>query len=395
MDAKAINESEQLKKLYRYNILNAAPEESFDKIAQLAATVYGGKGAVICFLNSGDCFFKSTVNIDFNINDVGIRVFFRSIIQANKIFAKDLQSPFETIPANCNSAIATAIDLLASIPLRTSNGNAIGVLCVFGSKQAKFEDSRFTVLTTLASIIMDKLAFRISRGNAIRAQSDLINIAIHDMKNPLTSIRLYAQLMQRETSDDTLKTLHAMAGKILKSTEQLLSNLNDLINVSQIDDGAMKLDMKPCKLQGILDDLINDYQIVFEQKGQTIVYKSNLEKYVLADQGRLREVFDNLLSNAAKYAYPGGKIMVIASEEDSWAKVEFRDDGQGLSEDDKRKIFTKFAKLSSVPTGKESSNGLGLSIAKILVELHNGKISAESEGKNRGTSFFVRIPLVS
>lgn len=107
----------------------------------------------------------------------------------------------------------------------------------------------------------------------------------------------------------------------------------------------------------------------------------------------MQEVFENLLSNAIKYSYPDSEITVAALEQENYAVVEFRDQGQGLSDSDMKNLFRKFTKLSAVPTGKERSNGLGLSIVKTLVELQKGKVWASSPGKNKGSSFFVAIPL--
>ena len=105
-------------------------------------------------------------------------------------------------------------------------------------------------------------------------------------------------------------------------------------------------------------------------------------------------MFHNLLSNALKYSYPDSDINIFVSRNCTSVDVEFRDEGQGLDEDDINKLFTRFAKLSSKPTGKETSNGLGLSICKSFVEMHNGKIYANSPGKDMGTSFFVSLPLI-
>ena len=102
----------------------------------------------------------------------------------------------------------------------------------------------------------------------------------------------------------------------------------------------------------------------------------------------------NLLSNAIKYSYSNSTIKIIAKKIDDFVEIEFKDQGQGLNDEDAEKLFKKFAKLSSKPTGRESSNGLGLSICKSLVELHRGQIFAKSPGKELGTSFFISLPII-
>jgi signal transduction histidine kinase len=109
----------------------------------------------------------------------------------------------------------------------------------------------------------------------------------------------------------------------------------------------------------------------------------------------LLEVFENLLSNAIKYSYPNTTITIAVNRSGQQAVVSFQDQGQGLSEEDMQKLFTKFARLSSTPTGKERSNGLGLAIVKTLIELQGGKVWATSAGKDKGATFFVSLPLFS
>ena len=132
-----------------------------------------------------------------------------------------------------------------------------------------------------------------------------------------------------------------------------------------------------------------------EKKSQTI--ELDLAQNCLAelDIERMREVFENLVSNAVKYSPKGKRIQVSlmqASEET--VRIAVKDEGQGLTEADKEKLFGKFQRLSARPTGGESSTGLGLSIVKQLVELHGGKVWAESEGKDNGATFFVELPLL-
>jgi len=115
---------------------------------------------------------------------------------------------------------------------------------------------------------------------------------------------------------------------------------------------------------------------------------------------RMREVFSNLISNAIKYS-PHGKTITVRygySESDSESKrvlIAVKDEGQGLSDLDKQKLFGQFQRLSARPTGGESSTGLGLWIAKQFVEKHGGRIWAESEGKGKGTTFFVELPVTT
>lgn len=113
----------------------------------------------------------------------------------------------------------------------------------------------------------------------------------------------------------------------------------------------------------------------------------------MADSQLLYEVFENLISNAIKYSSSGKTIEVVLSSREADAIITVRDEGEGFSEEDLKKIFGKFQTLSAKPTNGEPSTGIGLFIVKQIVELHQGKIWVESQGKGKGATFFVQLPL--
>jgi len=385
------NEQDRLRKLYKYDILNTPPEDAFDKIAKLAMEFFEVAGAFISFVDEKTVFLKSDTTGHFerytNRTD---SLCSWAILQDTVAVINNIEEATEILE-NPEHLKALGIGFYAAAPLQTPDGYKIGALCVSHPTAKYPSEKQLEMLKSLASIVMDELKFRLATRNAVRVQTDLMNAAVHDLKNPLTSIKLYAQLIQREAKEN--KGTQAMTERIIKSSDFILSSLNDLLNLSQIEDGEMKLKIEPCVLDSLLKDLLMDFEIIANQKKQRVVFENTIQRPVAGDKARLREIFENLLSNASKYAYADTTINLIAKEVDNKALIEIRDQGQGLSEQDMKKLFKKFARLSSVPTGKEGSNGLGLSIVKTLVELHSGKIWAESQGKEKGSSFFIALPL--
>jgi signal transduction histidine kinase len=116
---------------------------------------------------------------------------------------------------------------------------------------------------------------------------------------------------------------------------------------------------------------------------------------VEGDEDWLRQVLENLLGNAIKYSPPRRSIFLSVARAGGSVRVEVRDEGPGLTEDDRAKIFGRFQRLSARPTGGESSTGLGLSIVKQLVERHHGRVWAESPGRGQGSSFLVELPALA
>lgn len=386
-----LNEQDRLRKLYKYDILNTPPEDAFDKIAKLAMELFEAAGAFISFVDKETVFLKSDTTGHFErFTDRADSLCSWAILQDTAMVINDIEKASEILEDPMGLKVL-GVGFYAAAPLLTPDGYKIGALCVSHPEPKYPSDKQIEMLQSLASIVMDELKFRLATRNAVRVQTDLMNVAVHDLKNPLTSIKLYAQLIQREAKEN--KSTQAMTERIIKSSDFILSSLNDLLNLSQIEDGEMKLKIEPCTIDLLLKDLLSDFEIIANQKKQRVIFENTIHRPVAGDKVRLREIFENLLSNASKYAYADTTINLIAKEVDDRALIEIRDQGQGLSEQDMKKLFKKFARLSSVPTGKEGSNGLGLSIVKTLVELHSGKIWAESEGKEKGASFFIALPL--
>jgi signal transduction histidine kinase len=142
----------------------------------------------------------------------------------------------------------------------------------------------------------------------------------------------------------------------------------------------------------MLSDVVMANRSQAERKKQTLLLVSPPHQKWNCDPDRLREAIDNLVSNAIKYSPVGGRIELAMSVAADGACISVKDEGAGLTTDDMARVFGRFQRLSAKPTAGEGSTGLGLSIVKRIVELHDGKVSAESEGPGRGATFTIRLP---
>jgi signal transduction histidine kinase/Tfp pilus assembly protein PilF len=240
--------------------------------------------------------------------------------------------------------------------------------------------------------------------HASELKTELLHIAAHDLKNPLTAIMTFAELTKEQPND--LEFVKQSASDIYKSALQMFNLVKSLLERAALEGGRVELNKTIADVSSIAEMVIgNNVRIAF-QKNQKI--ESLLEKgcYAEIDIERMQNVFDNLVSNAVKYSPPGKTIWVSVKRKldntltelgmtngQPVSKIVFevKDEGPGLSEEDKQKLFGKFQKLSAKPTGGESSSGLGLSIVKQWVELHGGRVWAESEGKSKGSIFIVEF----
>ncbi len=230
-------------------------------------------------------------------------------------------------------------------------------------------------------------------------KTELLAIAAHDLKNPLQSIMGFAHLIKEKNIRSDIKPFVDM---IDKGAERMLTLVNSLLEDAKFAETAtFELKIQTLNLTALVKSLIEEtFEVLAKKKSQTILFESAQDCFVQGDADLLKQAFENLISNAIKYS-PRQKLITVSVEHTTidnpstreMARVSVKDEGQGLSEEDMKKLFGKFQRLSARPTDGESSTGLGLSIVKKLVELHGGKIWAESEGKNKGATFIVELPV--
>jgi len=381
----------RLNKLYDYEILDTHPEDTFDRIALLAAQVFETPNAFITFVDRDRVFFKSNIS-NFAADDIPVEktpFSLATIKEDFTVYYDTFDDHFlrNSPLVNC----AGGIRFYAVAPLITPEGYLVGTVCVADSipRNHTITPKQVEMLKSLADIIVNTLESRLRYNNLLKAQDELMDITLHEIKNPLATISLANDVLRK----DPVKT-PKMSTMISQSVARIHSKLHDFLTQSELEEKQLKLSIENIELSGLFDSLLKDFELQAIRKNQSIIlqYEDKLPK-VAIDVKKICVVLHNLLSNAIKYSYHNSEIVINARKKDDCVEIEFRDYGQGLSSEDISKLFLKFAKLSAIPTGKETSTGLGLFICKSLVEMHNGKIYATSDGKNCGCSFFITLPL--
>jgi two-component system, sensor histidine kinase and response regulator len=230
---------------------------------------------------------------------------------------------------------------------------------------------------------------------AIEMKNQFMNMTIHDLKNPLNVIIGLTKMIKRNT--DSSSDSNELLELILESSDLMINLVNELLEAAKIESGKLRLEKILLNLNEISEASYKKNLAASDMKKQKIIYnpEPNDDAFIYGDNLRIQEVVDNLVSNAIKYS-PFGKTIEISIRKriDEYGlkmvRIEVSDEGPGMTEDDKKKLFGKFQKLSAQPTGGEVSSGLGLSIVKQLVDLHDGKIWVESE-VGKGTKFIVEF----
>jgi ligand-binding sensor domain-containing protein/signal transduction histidine kinase len=224
---------------------------------------------------------------------------------------------------------------------------------------------------------------------ANQVRNELLQIAAHDLRNPLQAVLGCAESIIEQPTPDP--ATGAKASLIYRASRRMLSLVNQLVETSALDSAELQLQLAPVDAVEAVDAVVAANRQLAEQKGQRLLLASEGDCRVQADAERLREVVDNLVSNAIKYSPSGSEVDVRVRRQDGHVRVEVADQGPGLSADDLPRLFGRFQRLSARPTAGETSTGLGLSIVKRLVDLHEGRVWAESAGPGQGTRFVVEL----
>ncbi len=222
-------------------------------------------------------------------------------------------------------------------------------------------------------------------------KNDLIGIVAHDLKSPLNQISGMMEIIKL-TSKDQPEELRVYNEKINESILRLKTMVSKILDVSAIESKTLNIKLENIDITRLLEEIIGRYQLAAEKKNISIgkEFQSSIPA-IMSDVGYVSEVLENLMSNAVKYSPLEKKITVKLSHRSSYIRIEFIDEGQGISEKDMKNLFGKYHKLAARPTAGEDSTGLGLSIVKKYVQALNGKVWCESQ-EGKGSNFIVELP---
>jgi signal transduction histidine kinase len=214
-----------------------------------------------------------------------------------------------------------------------------------------------------------------------------VNVVSHELRTPLTTVKGYLQLLEKMEDRQPNKLF---VEKSLHSINKLEDLIKDLLDVSRIQRGEMKFDIKQFSIDEVIDEAIASMKMIFPS--HEVVKKNDFKREIIqGDKQRIEQVVSNLLSNAIKYSPGENKVILECNKVSKHLVVRIRDYGIGISKEEHDKIFERFYRSRDAAT--MPGFGLGLYICRDIVTRHNGKIWVEPEDK--GTSFSFSIPLIS
>jgi PAS domain S-box-containing protein len=282
-------------------------------------------------------------------------------------------------------------------------GHIIGTIEVQSYQLAAYRAEHATAMTmaanlTAVAIENVRLLKRESdaRENAEksnRLKDEFLATVSHELRTPLTAILGWARLLEGGDLDESGS--RQAINTIWRNAKSQAQIIDDILDVSRIITGNLYLDLHPLELVPVVEAAINVVRQTAEAKGIKIETELDTTPLVVSgDANRLQQVIWNLLSNAVKFTGAGGRVALKSRRIESSVEISVTDTGQGIKRDFLPFVFDRFRQADSTTTRQHGGLGLGLAIARHLVEIHAGTISAESPGEGKGSTFTVRLPLI-
>lgn len=296
-------------------------------------------------------------------------------------------------------------------PLRFGK-HVLGLMVVSASRSLKnlsqYEQEAVTGLTGLVALALYKAKIhadlqhtskKLAEANVKlkeldKAKSEFLSIASHQLYTPLTALRGYLSMLLEGDFGALLDKQKPVFDILSKSTERLITLIKDLLDISRIESGRLELKLESIDLADVADTLVRDLmpnamnkklQLIFNKPSQPL-------PHVVVDAQRIRQVMLNFIDNAIKYTTQG-RIAVSLRQEKKELIFSVTDTGRGLSPEEIDKLFTKFTRVGGAQRFHTEGTGLGLYVAKQIVNEHNGAVEVVSPGHERGSTFSMRLPI--
>jgi histidine kinase len=218
----------------------------------------------------------------------------------------------------------------------------------------------------------------------------LIGDVAHELRTPLTAIKGTAEALMDgvlPASDETYQQIHAEAGRLSRLVD-------DLQELSRVESRAIQLDIHAVDVSPLIQTVMKRLQVQSDEKRVILTSSLPLEPmHILADEGRIIQVLTNLVGNALQFTPENGTITISVEREKNEVRISVIDTGDGIPAEHLARIFDRFYRVDKSRSRVRGGSGIGLTIAKHLVESHGGRIWAESRGKNQGSAFIFTLPL--
>ncbi|MFW5703393.1 MAG: GAF domain-containing sensor histidine kinase [Patescibacteria group bacterium] len=281
------------------------------------------------------------------------------------------------------------VQSLILVPLVYKN-KSIGVLS-FDSLQNDITDEKIKALrlfATMATYSLNQIYHTDQMQTAIEIRDLFISVTAHEFRTPLTTINGYIQLIKRKISNEQRDHLHNWIHEMSDEVQRVIDLTNELLQISKIKTGKIEYSFEILNLMNVITTATKRFKFTFPE--HTVRFENTLDNGVIvADYDKLLQAITNILENAGKFSVRDKQIDISLDRQQSWIIMKIRDYGRGIGKKDINKIFSGFYKAKN--SEENSGMGLGLFIAKSIIESHKGKLTVESQ-LGKGTAFSIWLP---
>ena len=280
-------------------------------------------------------------------------------------------------------------------------GRIVGTIEIQSYQKAAYREEHVTAMRMAANLVAvaienvrlleQESSARATAEESNRLKDEFLATVSHELRTPLTAILGWSRMLQSHSLDQEMA---ANAIETIRRNAKAQSQIiDDILDVSRIITGKLPLDLNPLELSPVIAAAVDVVRPTAEAKGIRIETELPAQPIVVAgESNRLQQVVWNLLSNAIKFTPSGGRVQVSVQERGPQVEIKISDNGQGISEDFLPFVFDRFRQADSTTTRQHGGLGLGLAIARHLVEIHGGNMRAESDGLEKGSTFLVMLP---
>lgn len=225
-------------------------------------------------------------------------------------------------------------------------------------------------------------------------KSELISIVSHQLRTPLSAVKWGIKMLLDGDAGEVSKEQKDILAKGYRSNERMIHLVNDLLNISRIEEGKFQYKFAASSIENLVDTTIKEFSYFLEEKQISLKYQKGEKPAppVWMDLTKIHVVLQNLLSNAINYTPTGGEIIINLKAQDPFIEVSIKDNGMGIPENQKSSLFQRFFRADNAIRTQTEGSGLGLFIARNIIENHKGRVWAESE-ENKGSTFYFTLPI--
>jgi len=227
-----------------------------------------------------------------------------------------------------------------------------------------------------------------------KLKTEFVSLASHQLRSPLTAIKGYAEMLIAGDYGNIGDEAREAIDRMYQSSKNLAIVVEDLLSVTKIEAGGMKYEMAPFDLSKVVEDEVKDFTMVIEKKGLKLNFEKDESSMCMAngDKEKIRQIIINFIDNSVKYTKEGSINVSVKNKNN---KVVFcvKDTGMGMTEEIKESLFQKFARGDAAKMNS-TGTGLGLYLAKQIIEAHKGRVWVESDGPNKGSAFYMELEAI-